>query len=106
MTAGEFRERLEQQMYQYESSHLKYPGDVEIRSTTQKSKKPRGTEKDRLERDESNTFRVSYDMYLDAKFPRGEDTVMCSNNFKLLKEHLNSFSNSVRAGHICQMFEV
>ena len=102
MTAGEFRERLGQQMCQYESSQLKYPGDAEVRSTTQKAKKRRGTEKDRLERDESNTFRVSYGMYLDAKFPRGKDTAMCSDNFKLLKEHLNSFCNSSTKGK-CQM---
>ena len=89
-------------MCQYESSQLKYPGDAEVRSTTQKPKKRRGTEKDRLERDESNTFRVSYGMYLDAKFPRGKDTAMCSDNFKLLKEHLNSFSNSSTKGK-CQM---
>ena len=49
-----------------------------------------------------NTFRVSYAMYLDAKFPRGTDTALCSDNFKLLKEHLNSFSNSSTKGK-CQI---
>ena len=102
MTAGEFRERLGKQMCQYESLHLKYPGGAEVRSTTQQSKKQRGTEKDRFERDESNTFRVLYGIYLDAKFPRGKDAAMCSDNFKLLKEHLNSYSNSSTKGK-CQM---
>ena len=71
MSAGEFRERVGIQMCQYSSSHLNYPSDADVRSTTQKSKKTRGTERDRLERDEGNTFRVSYTMYLDAKFPQG-----------------------------------
>ena len=94
MSVGKFRERVGIQMCQYPSLHLNYPGDADVRSTTQKSKKRRGTERDRLERDEGNTFRVSYAMYLDAKFPRGTDTALCSDNFKILKEHLNSVSNS------------
>ena len=87
MSAGEFKERVGIQMCQYSLSHSNYPGDVDVRSTTQKPKKRRGTERDRLERDEGNTLRVSYAMYLDVKFPRGTDTALCSENFKLLKEN-------------------
>jgi len=38
MSAPEFWERASLQMCQYQSSHKKYPGDVEMRTTTQKPK--------------------------------------------------------------------
>ena len=82
------------QICQYQSSHKKYPGDAEMRTTTQKPKLRRGVEKQRLEKDDNDKFRVSNAMYLDEKFPRGKESALCTGDFKLLKEYLNSFNNS------------
>jgi len=69
MSATEFCERAGTHMCQYQSSHMKYPGDADVNSTTQKPKQRRSMEKQRLEKDDNEKFRVSYTMYLDAKFP-------------------------------------
>ena len=104
MSATEFRERASLQMCQYQSSHKRYPGDAEMRTTTQKPKLRRGMEKQRLEKDENEKFRVSYAMYLDAKLPRGKESALCTGtgSFKVLKEHLNSWNPSSTKGR-CQM---
>ena len=101
MNAIEFRERASLQMCQYQSSHKRYPGDAEMRTTTQKPKLRRGMEKQRLEKDENEKFRVSYAMYLDAKFPRGKEIVLCTVYFQVLKEcivhrGLSSFEGTSR----------
>ena len=56
MNVTEFRERASLQMCQYQSSHKRYPGDAEIKTTTQKLKLRRGMEKQRLEKDENEKF--------------------------------------------------
>jgi len=84
MNATELRERASLQMCQYQSSHKRYPGNAEMRTITQKSKLRRGTEKQRLEKDENEKFRVSYAMYLDAKFPRGKESALCTGDFQVL----------------------
>ena len=89
-------------MCQHQSSHKKYPGDAEMRTTMQKPKLRRGMEEQRLKKDENGKFRVLYAMYLHAKFPRGKDSTLCTGDFKLLKEHLNSSNPSSTKGK-CQM---
>ena len=53
MSATEFCERAATQMCQYQSSYMKYPGDADVRNTTQKPKQRRGMENQRLEKDEN-----------------------------------------------------
>jgi len=89
-------------MCQHQSSHKKYPGDAEMRTTMQKPKLRRGMEEQRLKKDENGKFRVLYAMYLHAKFPRGKDSTLCTGDFKLLKEHLNSWNSSLTKER-CQM---
>ena len=102
MNVTEFRDQIGAHMCQYQSSHMKYPGDADVRNTTQKPKQRRGMDNQRLEKDENEQCRVSYAMYLYAKFPRGKETAMCNDKYKLLMEHLNSFNHCLTKEK-CQM---
>ena len=92
MSATEFRERVAMQMCQYQSSHKNYLDNAEMRKTTQKPKLRRGRGNQRLEMDDNDKFRILYAMYFYAKFPQGKVTALCTGDFKLLKEHLNSWN--------------
>ncbi len=79
------------QMVQYRSSDLRYPGNDELRNTTQKNKQKCGSIKVGVIKCEDHVKRVSYAQYLGEKQPRGaKKTRLCARNMMLLKKHLNS----------------
>ena len=65
MNAKDFREVLGQQMCDYRSYHLKYPGDANFRTTTHRNQRQRGKNVD----DSSHVGRVSYDDFFNTKIP-------------------------------------
>ena len=50
----------------HRAADMHYPGDDTTRAATIKPRKRRGDQKDRLEKDANEKFRVSFAMYLDA----------------------------------------
>ena len=104
MSSKEFQERLSTQMCEYAAKRQRYPGDNKMRTSTRVPRRRRGTREERERIDnclaiaDDGRFRVSFNMYVDAKMPRRGDSRLCSDNIQLLKKHLNSYeANKTRA---------
>ena len=71
---------------------MMYPGDERVRNTTARNSKKRGKKRKHDEIMEDGG--VSYDDYIDAKYPRGRSSQsrLCSDNLAFRKAHLNSFT--------------
>lgn len=90
MNAKDFREVLGQQMCDYRSYHLKYPGDANFRTTTHRNQRQRGKKVD----DSSHVGRVSYDDFFNTKFPqlRSVKERFCNDDLTDLRAHINSMT--------------
>jgi hypothetical protein len=62
-----FWQKMSLQMVQYKSSNLHYPGDEQMRNTTQMKKGKRGTSKVGVIECDDHIKRVSYLQYFDEK---------------------------------------
>ena len=102
----QFRNRMGEQLCKHRASNQCYPGDQFLRRTTQLNKKQRHHRRkavNDLQRGDNGMLIVSYNNYLDAKNPRGRDSVtrLCSDDLAQLRTHLNSVYRCDRI--ICQV---
>ena len=97
MSHVSFRQKLGEQLCKYTAAKCKYPGDEFCRKFKKMNRRQRARKNmAQLVHCDDGENRVSYEQYLDAKYPRGRDKVsrLCSGEMENLKIHLRSMERT------------
>ena len=102
MTKKQFRKVLSRQMCEYRTFKLDYPGNENLRQTTNRMKHRRGRKRKAREMEEVVAGRVSYEQYVAVKNPESllVPSRFCNENFDTFKVHAHSFTIH-KGGSIC-----